>query len=254
MAQLRASLKQMTPKPIVRRLSQRKLKAMRARNSSRSAEVVFDEVYRLGMWGDPLESGLKSGTGSRGQAPRQYADAVTALIVNLDVHSIVDVGCGDFQVARQFAAICDSYLGLDVARAVIDHNRRVYGTDAIRFRQLNAAEERVPSADLCMIRQVLQHLSNAEIAAVLANVAHIPTVVITEHWPASLEGSPNADKAHGPDTRLASGSWVDLTEPPFDLTLTELLRAPAGSKVPGETLRTFVWNPPSSDPSSPDGE
>jgi hypothetical protein len=94
---------------------------------------------------------------------------------------------------------------------------------------------------------VFQHLSNDQIDRILWQCRHFPAVLITEHWPApELATEPNVDKPHGPDTRLDSGSWVDVREAPFSLRyVTEVLCVPAPSPLyhPDETIRTFLWRP-----------
>jgi hypothetical protein len=105
----------------------------------------------------------------------------------------------------------------------------------------------LPDADVCLIRQVFQHLSNDQIGAILRRCRKYSAVVVTEHWPApAVATRPNVDKPHGPDTRLDSGSWVDLGAPPFGCgNLTEILRVEVDRPLyaDGETLRTFLWRP-----------
>jgi len=52
----------------------------------------------------------------------------------------------------------------------------------------------LPAADLYLVRQVLQHLSNEEIAKVIANLGNARRVLISEHLPAHPK-SFNRDKA-----------------------------------------------------------
>jgi len=77
----------------------------------------------------------------------------------------------------------------------------------------------LPDADLCLIRQVLQHLSNAEIHAVLENISHYKYALISEHVPKSPK-SFNRDKPHGPDVRAYFGSGIYLERKPFSRDIT----------------------------------
>ena len=103
----------------------------------------------------------------------------------------------------------------------------------------------LPPADLCLIRQVFQHLSNQQIAEVLAKLGVFSHVIVTEHYPAQLRGCvPNLDKPPGPDTRLLDGSAVFLDQPPFDGTTRLLLTTEAPPTLEqGETLRSFLVVP-----------
>jgi hypothetical protein len=97
-------------------------------------------------------------------------------------------------------------------------------------------EQVPPDGDLCLIRQVLQHLSNSEIEQVLNNVKKYPYVIITEHVPVFPEQA-NLDKPHGPDIRIYQRSGVFPDEPPFSLKLEKLLDVPIGHD---EVIRTVL--------------
>ena len=64
-----------------------------------------------------------------------------------------------------------------------------------------------------MIRQVLQHLSNTQIAAILAKL-RAADLIVTEHVPTAPGVVRNKDKAAGPDIRLYRKSGVFLESPP----------------------------------------
>jgi hypothetical protein len=226
-------------------LTSYRLRAVRRRNAARPVADVFAEVYASGSWGQG--DTFDSGSGSRGEPAARYVDTVRSLIREHGVHTALDLGCGDFRVAQSFAGELSHYRGVDVVPDLIARNQTVYGGTAVEFAVLDATRDELPDADLCLVRQVLQHLSNVEISAILSRCARFPLVVITEHWPADVARSaPNVDKPHGPDTRLDRGSWVDITAPPFSLAgVTELLRVPVESPLfhHGETIRTHLWRP-----------
>ena len=222
-----------------------RLRAVRRRNATRPVAEVFAEVYAVGGWGDGET--FDSGSGSRGEPAARYVDAVRALIQAHDVRTAVDVGCGDFRVAAQFAGDLAHYRGVDVVPDLIARNQAVFGGTACEFAVLDATRDELPDADLCLVRQVLQHLSTVEIAAILDRCERFPLVVVTEHWPAEAARSvPNVDKPHGPDTRLDRGSWVDIGAAPFSRgPVAELVRVPVDRPLfhRGETIRTHLWRP-----------
>jgi hypothetical protein len=90
------------------------------------------------------------------------------------------------------------------------------------------------------IRQVLQHLSNAEIARAVRKVpALYPYLVLTEHVP--YDPFPhNRDKAAGPDNRLAIHSGIVLTSLPFDLDAIEATTLCEAEEW-GGAIRTLVY-------------
>ena len=66
------------------------------------------------------------------------------------------------------------------------------------------------------VRQVLQHLSNVQISALLPKLARYKYLIVTEHVPRG-PFRPNVDKPMGPGTRLAEASGVVLEACPFGL-------------------------------------
>ncbi|MEQ7127292.1 class I SAM-dependent methyltransferase [Actinopolymorpha sp. B11F2] len=216
---------------------------MRKVNAAKSTGEVFSEIYATGRWGEPYSSG----PGSSGRVAAAYADYVRELLRTTGARRAVDIGCGDFGVAAQFVDALESYHGLDVVAAMIDRNTAHHGGPGINFEVLDASTGVLPPADICFVRQVLQHLSNQQIAKILDRCAAYPMVVVTEHWPASeAQSRPNCDKSHGADTRLDRGSWVDITADPFRChPVEEVLRVQPEHHLyqAGETIRTHLWRP-----------
>jgi hypothetical protein len=247
----RQQLGRCAPTPVRKWLVSGRLARLRRRNASRPVEEVFSEIYSSRRWGEGDE--FDSGSGSRGEAATSYTTYVRHLIGETDARSAVDIGCGDFRVAAQFVDALESYEGLDIVKTVVERNTELHGRPGVRFTLMDVSVEDPPDAEICLIRQVLQHLSNAEIAAILDRCRKYPLVVITEHQPSpDIAGQPNVDKPHGPDTRLDVGSWVDISRPPFDCSpVSEVLRVPAPRVLyhDGETLATHVWRPGSMAPS-----
>jgi SAM-dependent methyltransferase len=207
---------------------------------------VFSEIYENGAWGQT--QAFDSGSGSRGAAGEPYISLVRALIAETRARRAVDIGCGDFRIASGFVDALETYVGIDVVPSLIERNRAEFGRPGVSFIALDAAASEVPDGDICFIRQVLQHLSNAEIAAILERCSKFPVVVVTEHWPSpQRQRRPNRDKPHGGDTRVDLGSWVDISAEPFACTPTsERLVVSYNDEVwafPGETIRTVVWIP-----------
>ena len=184
-----------------------------------------------------------SGSGSAPEYAVPYAEAVNAFVERNGIRTIVDLGCGDFSVGRLLARPGVRYLGVDVVDEVVSRNRERFGSAEIEFVCLDATADVLPEGDVCLLRQVLQHLSNAEILAVLERTRRYRFVLVTEHLPpAGASARPNVDKPHGADTRLVDGSGVFLEEEPFRRKIVEVLldlpvRPPL--RDPGERLVTF---------------
>jgi len=217
----------------------------------RTARTVFSDIYENNSWGGPKDE-LFSGIGSRGDAASAYVASVRALIAAQRIRSVVDLGCGDFHIGRQIAEVCERYIGVDVVPMVVEQNTAKFANDRVQFRCLDIIDDALPHAELCLVRQVLQHLSNAQIRKVLRNISAYELVILTEHYPPDDRViARNIDKVQGPDTRLNVGSAVYLADPPFSLSNLELLlefKLPAtgdGSTEVYKTgvIRSYLWRP-----------
>ena len=207
-------------------------------------EQTFEKIYTERKWGrSPSGSPFYSGDGSRPDKSSAY-EAYVADFLNAhpELRSLVDIGCGDFQVAdrilRRLKRPVD-YTGCDVARSLVEHNAATHVRPGVRFLHVNAVDADPPAADVVSIRQVLQHLSNAQVAAVLARLKRLYKVaIITESLPTKLV-TPNLDISHGIAVRIPLGSGVYIDLPPFGLTAADALETPYSEK---EYLRTsLVW-------------
>jgi SAM-dependent methyltransferase len=191
------------------------------------AAAVFSDVYASKQWGDEKDQTFTSGTGSGDTYTNRYCELVTSFILKHKVQTVVDIGCGDFRVGRKIAGPEILYTGVDVVQDLITYNEKAFGTDLVRFQRGDLTTGVLPDADLCLIRQVLQHLSNEEIVVALQRCRRYRYTIITEHVPTGSRIRPNLNKPHGPDTRLYSNSGVFLDQPPFFQKITTLLDVPA---------------------------
>ena len=201
-----------------------------------TVEETFRRIYRTKEWGDDGKP-FFSGAGSRGLVTEQYCDSVIEFIRSHHVESVVDLGCGDFTVgSRIVEATRVSYTGVDVVPELIEHHRSTVRDDRTTFLCADITRDPLPSGDLCLIRQVFQHLSNEEIGKALAKLADFTWVLISEEV-VSNPGSFNRDKPHGPDVRGFYGSGVYVEHPPFSIPTRELWKFPL---TPFSLLRTVV--------------
>ena len=188
-------------------------------------QETFQKIYQTKAWGDG-GTPFCSGAGSDGVVSQRYVDNVAAFVHERGIRSVADLGCGDFAVGRRLVESTGvQYTGIDVVPELIEHHQRTIDDPRVTFRCAEIGSDALPTAELCLIRQVLQHLSNREIAAVLDNVANYPLVLVSEDVPAKPQ-SYNRDKPHGPDVRAYFGSGVFLDQPPFSKKVRELWTIP----------------------------
>jgi hypothetical protein len=230
------------PRPLVN--PYRRLRSsLKNRAFGKTNTDIFDEIYRCGAWGSSAGAELYSGPGTYDQSVETYVELVLELIDRLHVRSITEIGVGDFAIASRYAGKVEQYVGVDVSSRVVDTNSRRFGTDTIRFVHGDASKADLPASDLCIIRQVLQHLDNQAILGILDKAKVHRRLLITEHLPGAdrLERA-NLDKRTGPDTRLAFGSGVYVELPPFNRDVETVLTTPVSvaRSQAGEILRTTL--------------
>src|SRR5271157_5799297 len=184
-----------------------------------SVEDAFRNIYLTKVWGDNGEP-FCSGDGSHGPVSEQYCASVVRFIRDHQVQSVVDLGCGDFAVGKRIVeASSVQYTGIDVVSELIEHHRRSGHNPRVTFLCADITRDPLPPADLYLVRQVLQHLSNREIARVLANLGNSSQALISEDVPVHPRWF-NVDKPHGPNVRFC-GSGVYVDRAPFSMPAVE---------------------------------
>ncbi len=251
MPSLRSLIKPLVPKRLFSAYRSYHISRAHRRARSLTPAEVFTDIYANNRWGGE-QGTFCSGTGSSTSAIVQpYVDCISAQLATLGARTLtaVDLGCGDFSVGRQLAPQCAGYIGVDIVPALIEFNHQQFGTDRISFRCLNVIEDSLPGGDICFVRQVLQHLSNDQIRAILPKLARYRWTFITEHQPSAPRlKQTNLDKPHGGDIRVQQGSGVFLDRPPFDIParrLQQILEVPGGPGAPQAdtdpgVIRTFL--------------
>ena len=203
-----------------------------------SVAQAFQTIYRTKAWGG-RERIFSSGDGSRGLVADKYCEWVIRFIKENHIQHVVDLGCGDFVVGQTIVdstAIC--YTGIDIVPDLIAYLKRTVHNSRVSFECCDIINDPLPKADLYLIRQVLQHLSNEQIAKVLRNLESASQILISEDVPIRPK-TINRDKAHGPDVRSFYGSGVYIDEPPFSMLITHEWQLPLSE---GTILRMTLVN------------
>jgi SAM-dependent methyltransferase len=232
-------------------ISQIKRRITNLLNRNKSNEEIFSKIYKNKYWGG--EEGFYSGEGTYVQDLELYIQAVVNFIKENKIESVIEIGCGDFHVASRIVQETNiHYTGIDVVPDLVSHLNNKFGKENIRFLCIDASssEFQLPHADLCIIRQVLQHLNNDSIQKILQNTSHIPQLLVTEHIPLKPELI-NADKPTNGYIRLQNKrvSGVYLDKAPYNkIVKEELLRIRLDDKnydgelIPAELVTQCIQN------------
>ena len=229
---LKSLVKPLVPVWALNKWRQRLYEAEQARYKNLPLNQVFEEIYETHTWDQKGSTArYRSGPGSSALVTKSYeAFVVDYLMHHPEARTLVDIGCGDFQVGHRILDALATlerpirYIGCDIASNVIDYNSRTFGAPNVSFQVLDATNGSPPAGDIVTVREVFQHLSNAHICTAIANLRqHFGHAIITESIPPNPR-APNVDIVSGYRTRDGYGSGVFVDKPPFNLTvLNELV-------------------------------
>ncbi|PIE43134.1 MAG: glycosyl transferase [Gammaproteobacteria bacterium] len=121
----------------------------------------FEQIYKTNEWGHG------SGEGSLPVHTKGYVNFINKFLKKYSIKSVVDLGCGDWQFSRFINWREALYVGYDLVEQVITFNKAHFSSDKIRFFHYSGDVNELPSADLLIAKDVLQHWSNETVAAFL---------------------------------------------------------------------------------------
>lgn len=209
----------------------------------------FQHVYKASLWGGAGDTGFFSGIGSRGSTADEYADNMAHILRrHTDERgrrlTVLDLGCGDFEIGRRLIQRLPDmiYIGADIVPELVAYNQKQFSSEFASFHRIDIVSDALPVADVCLVREVFQHLSNDEIRRTLPKLSH-DFVYVTEAQPQILEGKPNPDKPAGAtirfDWQTGRGRGVELDQPPFNRRTVEVFRTGSITAQEIVTLRLF---------------
>ena len=182
-------------------------------------QKAMEQVYDMNLWGKN-EAAFYSGEGSHlPEIVDPYINVVHSFLSSFEKPlSVCDLGCGDFNIGHQLLTYTKQYIAIDIVPKLIAYNQEKFQQENLSFHCLDIAKDKLPIADCAIIRQVLQHLSNQEIMAVVKKIPQYKYVILTEHLPVK-EFIPNKDIISGQGIRIKKKSGVDLLAAPFHLSV-----------------------------------
>ena len=220
-------LKKLIPSPVRKYLRKVRDKKVAQEFSGLSNAEVFEKIYEEKRWGNSDIENRKysSGDGTRDkEVVGEYIDAVTVFLSKQEgLKSGLDLGCGDFSVGVAFCDLFKDYQAMDVAKNVIKENKTIYKSKKVRFSVLDLTSGQIPSTDVILVRQVLQHLSNDEIKKFIKNIeGKFRHLIVTESLSKSMFFWSNKDIITGPGIRIHEKSGVVLEDNPFNLKFSKM--------------------------------
>jgi len=175
-----------------------------------SMHDAFTRAYKDGQWHNG------SGSGSSAVNTREYRRFLQDYMRGHAVRSVLDIGCGDWQFSRLVNWTGIAYLGVDLVPDVITADSIAYGHRGAVFACADILDVAVlPAADLILVKDLLQHWPDTAIERLRGQLAGRRALLTYDHAPAG---------AAAPDTPPGGYRPLDLTRPPYDWPVREVLR------------------------------
>lgn len=167
---------------------------------------IFNTIYDLNIW-NCHES--RSGEGSTLQNTNNIRRELLRIIDEYQIHSILDAPCGDLNWIREVNLHVDIYYGADIVGELIKNNNSFYGSNNKKFLLLDITNASIPTVDLILCRDCLQHLSMNSVISVLSNFnASSSTYLLATTFPSTYK-----------NFNIGTGDFFpyNLCLPPFNL-------------------------------------
>ena len=132
-------------------------------------ESTFTNIYEHRFWGDNGVAGYNGSSGSGSNVDQNkdtYVPVLQNFIIENGVKTVVDLGCGDFKCGPFIYEDLDVlYTGYDAYRKLVDYNSSKHSAPKYTFKHLDFCynKESIESADLCVLKDVIQHWPLANI-------------------------------------------------------------------------------------------
>lgn len=147
-----------------------------------STSQVFTQIYTSNQW-NSTES--VSGTGSEVAQVKSLVSNLIKLFNELNIKSVLDIPCGDFNWVKNIDFSNINYIGADIVVELINKNNRLYAKSQISFQVLDIITDSLPKSDIIFIRDCFVHLSEEDIFKSIENIKlsgckYILTTTFTE--------------------------------------------------------------------------
>lgn len=194
-----------------------------------SSQQTFTDIYNKNIWR------FGSGRGSLISATKPYRIFLEEFVRQHQVQSIVDFGCGDWQFSQLIDWGNAEYLGLDVVGDVIERNKKKFARKNIRFEIAPPRPEDIPTAELLLVKDVLQHWNISEIQNFLHHaLPKFQFVLITN--------CVRPESKMNLEIRTGDFRPLDVRRPPFDIDAQCVLTFEGFGAYSLSTLKyLFLW-------------
>ena len=134
-----------------------------------TVEKRFEYIYKNNSWRGVASV---SGRGSDLDQTKTLIKELPSLFEDLNISSILDIPCGDFNWMKKINLNKYQYIGADIVKEIIDNNKKLYEKENVSFQHIDLIEDALPRVDLILVRDCLVHFSYNDIFKALNNICH----------------------------------------------------------------------------------
>lgn len=163
-------------------------------------EKIFTYIYDNEVWGKG------SGGGSMIENNREYIKILEELLKDLNINSVIDFGCGDWQFSKYVNWGNSNYIGMDCVKSVIESNINNFKKDKINFIHSDGNDLIYTFADLLIAKDVFQHWNDESIVEFLSKTKGFKYILITN----TINGNWKHPTEEGLITRPINGDSYPL--------------------------------------------
>lgn len=133
-----------------------------------STDQVFTEIYKNNFWENDESI---SGHGSELRQTESLIEELQKLFHTLEIMSILDIPCGDFNWMQHVDFSKVHYTGADIVEdLIISNQKRFKDFTNVNFEVLNLLTDTLLNKDLIIVRDCFVHLSNQDIKIAIENI------------------------------------------------------------------------------------
>ena len=136
-------------------------------------EHIFTQVYETNEWGNNNVADYNGSSGAGSSVDfnqKSYVPFLKKFITDKGIQTVVDLGCGDFRCGKLiYEELNVTYTGYDAYKKVLNYNTTQHSLPKYSFLHLDFFnnKECIVNADLCILKDVIQHWSLEAIYAFL---------------------------------------------------------------------------------------
>lgn len=128
---------------------------------------IFTSIYNNYGFGS-TES--RSGPGSTLDETKSIREKLVELINEKNIKSVIDIPCGDWNWMKEISENFDFYIGGDIVDECVTSNNEKYGSDKIKFLNIDLLTDEIPEGDLLIVRDVIGHYPIEDGDLILKNI------------------------------------------------------------------------------------